>query len=159
MRDKQMTPIILALAGFAAIVIGVYQGLVHVAPGYEGTIMSGWGGKLNHTERLLAGLGAVGVGGTVAASRWKHLAVVPAAIGGVVLFFGVRAILQKIRNLPLYTEVTTYGGNRVVFILGVEPFLLIAGGFLLVGAGIVEWRRHTGREVDGEMSPPSSSAT
>ena len=137
--------------------IGIHQGLVHVAPGYEGTIVTGWGGKLNHEEVLLARLGAIGVGGTVAALRWKRLAVVPVAIGGVVLFYALRAILQKVLNVPLYTETTTFGGDPVVFVLGAEPFLLTVGGVLLVGAGITGWRRPAGRDEDDEMSPSAST--
>lgn len=152
MKTKRTVPVVLAVAGFAAIAIGIYQGLVHVAPGYEGTIMSGWGGELNHEERLLAGVGAVGLGGAVASLRWKRLSVVSAATGGIVLFYTFRAILGQIRNVALYTETTTYGGDTVVFVLGVEPFLLVAGGLFLVGAGIVGWRRHASRADDGETA-------
>ncbi|WP_248895362.1 hypothetical protein [Haloplanus halobius] len=69
MRTRRMVPVAAALAGLVAIVIGIHQGLVHVAPGSEGTIMTGWDGDLNHEERLLARLALVGVAGTVAALR------------------------------------------------------------------------------------------
>lgn len=154
MEHEQRIPVILAVAGFAAIVIGIYQGLIHVAPGYEGTIMTGWGGDLNHEERLLAGVGAVGTGGTVALFRWKRLAIVPVATGGVVLFYALRAILQTVQNVRLYTETTMYEDAPVVFILGAEPFLLIAGGLLLVGAGGVGWRQQS---KDGNQTSRTSS--
>lgn len=158
MRTKAILPVVLAVGGFAAIVVGIQQGLVHVAPGYEGTIMSGWGGKLNHEERLLARVGAVGIGGTVGTFRWKRLAVVPIAAGGVVLFYALRAIIQKVQNVPLYTETATYGGDPVVFILGAEPFLLLAGGLLLIGAGLLGWRQQT-NGTDGSAPSPASSST
>lgn len=159
MRPKEVLPAVVAVGGFAAIVVGIHQGLVHVAPGYEGTIMSGWGGKLNHEERLLASVGAVGIGGTVATLRWKRLFVVPIAAGGIVLFYALRAILQKIQNVTLYTETAMYDGDPVVFILGAEPFLLIAGGLLLVGAGLLGWRQQRSRTDDSESSSASSLTT
>jgi hypothetical protein len=157
MGHERVTPIVLAVAGFVAVVIGVHQGLMHVAPGYEGTITTGWGGGLNHEERLLVGIGAVGLGGTVAARRWKRLAVVPVVIGGTVLFYAVRAVLWQVRNTRLYTEVTTYSGDPVVFVLGAEPFLLVTGGLFLVGAGIVSWRRRTNQEARQAIDYPSTS--
>jgi hypothetical protein len=142
MMDRRAVPVLLAVAGLAVTVIGVYQGLLHVAPGYEGTVMTGWDGELNHEERLLVGLAAVGVGGAAATRRWKRLAAVPVAMGGVVLFYALRATIQKVLNVPLYTETTIYSGDAVVFVLGAEPFLLVAAGLLLVGAGVAGWRRH-----------------
>lgn len=158
MRTKEVLPTVLAIGGFAAIVVGIHQGLVHVAPGYEGMIMSGWGGKLNHEERLLARVGAVGLGGTVAMLRWKRLSIMPIVAGGVVLFYSLRAVLQKVQSVTLYSETATYGGDPVVFILGAEPFLLIAGGVLLFGAGLMGWRQEKGRTDDSAPSSASSSA-
>lgn len=156
MRTSTVLPVVLAVAGCATIVIGIHQGLVHVAPGYEGTITSGWGGELNHEERLLAVVGAVGIGGTVAAFRWKRLSVVPIAAGGVVLFYALRAVLHWAQNVTLYAETTTYGGDPVVFILGAEPFLLVTGGLFLVGAGLLRWRQQASRN---DRSAPSSASS
>lgn len=159
MRNDRVLPLALAVAGFAAIVIGIHQGLVHVAPGNAGTtITTGWDGELNHEERLLAALGAVGIAGTAGSFRRKRLAVVPVVMGGVVLFYALRAVYHYVRTLPLYTDVQSYGGDRTMFVLGAEPFLLIGGGLLLVGAGIVGWRRETRREDGHRKSPTSSSA-
>jgi hypothetical protein len=91
MRPKRAIPPVLALAGFVTIVVGVHQGLVHVAPGFEGTITTGWDGALSHEEVLLARLGLVGVVGAGAALRWRRLAVVPVATGAVVLFYALRS--------------------------------------------------------------------
>lgn len=162
MENDRLVPVVMAIAGCAAIVIGVYQGLVHVAPGYEGTIMSGWGGDLNHEEVLLAQLGAVGVGGAVAGLRWKRLASVPFVIGGIVLFYALRAIFYRFRSprRPLYREFSPqapgFEGETVMFILGAEPFLLAGGGLLLIGAGIAGLKLRTPGEEGDEVTPPSS---
>ena len=159
MIERRALPAALAVAGFAAVVIGIHQGLVHVAPGYEGTIVTGWGGSLNHEERLLAGLGAVAIGGAVASLRWRRLAVVPVATGSVVLTSALRAVVNTFQDRGLYTETTTDGGNSVAFVLGAEPFLLVAGGLrlvagglLLVGAGVAGRRRHAG-PTHGGVAP------
>jgi hypothetical protein len=157
MRPKRATPAVLALAGFVTIVVGVHQGLVHVAPGYEGTITTGWDGELSHEEVLLARLGFVGVVGAVAAFRWRRLAVVPAATGVVVLFYAVRAVLHYARDPGLYAAVTAFGGESVRFVLGAEPFLLVAGGALLVAAGAVGWRARLGGADDGASAAASPS--
>jgi len=154
MRTRRLVPVAVAIVGLAAIVIGVQQGLVHVAPGYEGTITTGWGGDLNHEERLLARLGLVGVVGTVAARWWRHLVVVPVATGGVVLFYALRAALHYALDPGLYIEVSAYGGPTR-FVLGAEPFLLVAGGALLAGAGVVGWR--TRPDGDGGGIPAATS--
>lgn len=131
----------LALVGSLAVGFGVFQGLVHVAPGYEGTITTGWGGPLNHEERLLVAVALLGAVGSVAAERWRSLAVVPLLAGGIVGGWAVRAVAQQALRLPLYTETTLYNGEPIRFVLGAEPFLLVVGGVLLVSAGITSYRR------------------
>lgn len=152
MQRYRAVPVAIALAGLVAVLVGVFQGLVHVAPGYEGTITTGWDGGLNHEEQLLAALGGVGVAGAALSLRWKRLAAVPAAVGGVVLFYAVRAMAGYVLNgLPLYTETTLPRSTEpVVYVFGAEPFLLVAGGLLFVGAGIARLRRWTPREPDAE---------
>jgi hypothetical protein len=157
MRRKRAIPAVLALAGFVAIVVGVHQGLVHVAPGYEGTITTGWDGPLSHEEILLARLGLVGVVGAVGASRWRRLAVVPAATGAVVLFYALRAVLHYAQDPGLYAPVTAFGGESVRFVLGAEPFLLVAGGALLVAAGVVGWGARPSGADDGASAAASPS--
>jgi len=139
MRTQRLVPVALAVAGFVAIVVGIHQGLVHVAPGYEGTITSGWDGAPNHEERLLARLGLVAVVATVATLRWRRLALVPVAVGGVVLFYALRAVGHYVWEPGLYTAVETYGGASLRFVLGAEPFLLVGGAVLLVVAGVRGW--------------------
>lgn len=160
MKQRRYGPLLLGVLGCVAVVVGVYQGLVHVAPGYEGTIMSGWDGPLSHEEVLLAQLSVVGLGGVVAARRWRQLAGVPLAAGGIVLFYAFRAVVGLVQSpRPLYREFSPRGGGfagePVVFVLGAEPFLLVAGGLLLVGAGIAGLRWRTGGE---EAPDPTATA-
>lgn len=159
MRDSPAVPIILASAGFAAIVVGVHQGVLHVAPGYQGTINAG-GEVLGRRDWLLAGIGAVGIGGATVSLRRKRLSVVPVAVGGIVLFEAFRTMFIAAHSLPypIYTE-TTYrrSDDPVMFIFGAEPFLLVAAGVLLVGAGIVGLRGRRSQENDDEASSPSST--
>jgi len=154
MRPRRLVPVALAAAGVVAIVIGVQQELVHVAPGYEGRVVTGWGGKLNHEERLLARLGAVGVAGAVAALRWRRLAVVPVATGSVVLCYALRAVLYYAFDPGLYTTVPVYGGTTRL-VLGAEPALLAVGGTLLVVAGVVRGRATTERVAEGTPLTPT----
>lgn len=156
MRNSRALPIVIAAAGFGAVVVGIYQGLVHVAPGYEGTIVTGWGRGLNHEEYLLAQLSAVGVGGAVGSLRWRRLAAVPVAAGGVVSFYSLRAVLHYAFDPGLYTEVSRHGGGSVVLVLGAEPFLLVAGGVLLAVGGVMGWRARLTRSDD--VSPVRATA-
>ena len=161
MGNNTVVPIALAIAGFGAIVVGIHQGVVHVAPGYQGTITTG-GDVLRRREWLLTGMGAAGLVGAAVSLQSKRLSVVPVVLGGVVLFEAVRTMVLKAQSLPypLYTE-TTYvlSGEPVMFIFGAQPFLLVAGGVLLVCAGLVGLRRESDRENGDGLSSSSSRAT
>jgi hypothetical protein len=150
MPPRRLVPVALAFAGLVAVVIGVHQELVHVAPGFEGTITTGWGGDRNHEERLLARLALVGGVGAVAASRWRRFAAVPVATGVAVLFYALRATLHYALDPGLYVTVSAYGGPTGL-VLGAEPVLLVGGGGLLVAADVVRWRAHPDR-ADGDLS-------
>ena len=140
MNRQRILAVALAVVGFAAVAVGVYQELLHVAPGYEGMIETGWGGRINHEERLLTRLAGVGVVGTLVTLRWKYAAVVPVAVGSVELGYTLRAVLHYVRDPGLYTQVQKYDGSTTRLVLGAEPFLLVAGGLLFLGAGVVGWR-------------------
>lgn len=161
MEYQRFVPLAMAIAGFTAIGIGVYQGLVHVAPGYEGTIMSGWDGSLSHEEVLLVQLGALGVGSVVVGLRWKRLSSLSFVMGSIVLFYAVRAVFNLFQSSkPLYREFSMHGagfeGDTVMFVLGAEPFLLAAGGLLLIGAGLVPFTsRLYKRSGEGTTPRPS----
>lgn len=157
MNREYLVAVSVAVLGATLIGIGIFQELLHVAPAYEGTIDTGWGGPINHEEYLLAQLAAVGVVGALISGRWRGCSLVPIATGGVVLFYVVRAILYHALDPGLYTEVT-HGQTTTRLVLGAEPFLLIAGGILLVGAGGIGWRMHsTSSATTG--SPPSVRLT
>lgn len=160
-KERGTVPVVLAVAGFAAVVVGIHQGVVHVAPGYQGTINSGGGEVFDRRGWLLAGMGAAGIVGAAVSLRRKRLSVVPVAVGGGVLFEAFRTMILLALSLPypLYTE-TTYrrSGDPVMFVFGAEPFLLVAGGILLVGAGFARLRRHTDRGRGDGVSSPSSTA-
>jgi hypothetical protein len=163
MEHHRLVPVAMAIAGLAAIGIGVYQGLVHVAPGYEGTIMSGWDGALSHEEVLLVQLGAFGVGSVVAGLRWKRLSILSIFVGSTVLFYAVRAVVDLFQSpRPLYGEVSVQGagfeGDTVMFVLGAEPFLLVTGGLLLVGAGLAPFTSRLFKQGDEETTPQPSRA-
>jgi hypothetical protein len=158
-RTERVVPVALALAvaGVAVIVVGVHQELVHVAPGYDGTITTGWGGDPNHEERLLVGLALAAVGGAAAARRWRRLALVPVAAGGVVLFYALRAVRHYARDPGLYTEVETHGGESLRFVLGAEPFLLVAGAVLLVAAGVRGWMGDSSGADEVDAAPSAAT--
>ncbi|WP_276261346.1 hypothetical protein [Haloglomus litoreum] len=137
-----------AAAGLLAIVVGVHQSLVEVAPGFDGRIVTGWDRSLSHEERLLAVLGGMGLVGAAGAIRWRRLGAIPVAAGSVVLLFTLRAVGQYAQRPGLYTEVRLHDGTTTRFVLGAEPFLLAGGALLLVTAGVAGWRTHR-READG----------
>jgi hypothetical protein len=134
----------LAVVGAAAVAVGVERELLHVAPGYAGLIETGWDGPLGHEEVLLRRVGVVSAAGALVATRWRRAAVVPAAAGGVVLFYAVRAVADAAAEPGFYRETRLLGGETTKFVLGAEPFLLVAGGTLLVVSGVVGWRSRAG---------------
>lgn len=156
MRRKPLLTVALAAVGLGAIVVGIHQELLHLVP--NGTITTGWGRSLNHEEILLARLGVLGLVGAVAATRWRYATVAPVATGLVVIFYPVRAVVHYARDPGLYTEVTASGGGTVRYVLGAEPFLLVAGGLLLVSAGVVGWRTHDAGDDTTPTTPEPSSA-
>ncbi|ELZ81434.1 hypothetical protein C455_04556 [Haloferax larsenii JCM 13917] len=159
MKRQHLVAAALAVTGFGAVAFGIYQDALHVAPMYGGTIETGWGGSLNHEERLLARLGALGAVGGIAALRWRQLAIVPAVTGAIVLFYPLRAIVQWTNRPGLYTEVPTHDGGVTRFVLGAEPFFLIAGGALLVGAAVLRWRSNSNSDDSNSVPADGPSST
>jgi hypothetical protein len=147
----------MAAAGLLAIVVGVHQSLVDVAPGFDGRIVTGWDRGLSHEERLLAALGGLGAVSALGATRWRRLAAVPVAAGSVVLLFTLRAVGQYAMRPGLYTDVRLHDGSTTRFVLGAEPFLLAGGALLLVTAGIAGWRSDR-CEVDGGEAEPTGGS-
>ncbi|WP_396612534.1 hypothetical protein ACH9L7_04465 [Haloferax sp. S1W] len=158
MRRQNLAVVGLALAGFGAVAFGITQEALTVAPMYDGSITTGWGERLNHEERLLRQVSALGAIGAVGALWRRYLAVLPVVTGGIVLFYPLRAMLHWTERPGLYTEVPTHDGGVTKVVLGAEPFLLLAGGLLLVSAGVLGWRWQKDHdETDG--SAPGHSST
>ncbi len=142
MDRRDLVAVGAACIGCTLIVVGVFQEFVHLAPGYEGMIVTEWGGGLLREERRLAQVSILGIVGTVAAVRWTYATAVPVAVGGVVLVVTLQAIRQYANYPGLYREVPKIGGGTNRYILGVEPVFLIAGALFLIGAGLACWRMH-----------------
>jgi hypothetical protein len=68
----------------------------------------------------------------------------------------MRAILVTVQDTPLYTETTTHTGEPIMFVLGIEPFLIGAGGLLFLCAGLMGWRarRH---QTNSDAASPSTA--
>ncbi|WP_254822170.1 hypothetical protein [Haloglomus halophilum] len=135
----------LALLGLLAVVVGVYQDLLRIMPASAGSIETPWGRDPTQGEYLLLLWAGIGVVGAVAAIRWRLAAVAPAVMGSIVLLGTGNTVLRYEREIGLYTPVPTPGGDRAQHALGAEPFLLVAGALLLVGAGGVGWWAHAER--------------
>ncbi|MFC6954860.1 hypothetical protein [Halorubellus litoreus] len=142
MDRRALLPGGVAIAGTLAIVIGVHTELLTMRPGTAGTIETGWGGSLNHEEELLAGLSVVATSSAFAAIRWRRAALLAQAVGGVVLFYALRAVVGYSFDptLGIYTGLPVLDGTNGRVIFGAEPYLLVLGGLLLIVAGVLGFR-------------------
>ncbi len=156
MDRRALRPAGVAVAGTLAVVIGIHAELLHVRPTASGTIETGWGGSLNHEETLLAGLSLLGTVGALAASRWRRVALLPQAVGGVVLFYALRAVGIYLSDplLEVYTGLPVLDGTTGRVVFGAEPYLLILGGLLLIAGGVLGFH---GRPGTGETRPQTPS--
>jgi hypothetical protein len=156
MDRRALRPAGVAVAGTLAVVIGIHAELLHVRPTASGTIETGWGGSLNHEETLLAALSLLGTVGALAASRWRRAALLPQAVGGVVLFYALRAVGIYLSDplLEVYTGLPVLDGTTGRAVFGAEPYLLILGGLLLIAGGVLGFH---GRPGAGETRPQTPS--
>jgi hypothetical protein len=150
MDRRALLPAGVAVAGTLAVVIGIHTDLLAMRPGVGGAIETGWGGRLNHEERLLAGLGLVGIVGAFVAVRWRRAALLTQAVGGVVLFYALRAVVGYALDpsLELYTGFPVADGTTGQVVFGAEPYLLVLGGLLLIVAGVLGFRGWPGAGSD-----------
>jgi hypothetical protein len=147
--DRRTTvSLALAAAGLVAVVVGVHQELLQFRPMYDATVETGWGGSLNHEERLLARVAVVGLLGVVASLRWRLAAIGSLAAGLVVSFYAARAVAHHAAEGALYTGLPIAGGATGRLLLGTEPYWLLLGGACLVVAGVVRLR--TGRTAQSD---------
>ncbi|USZ69833.1 hypothetical protein NGM10_15620 (plasmid) [Halorussus salilacus] len=158
MERRAFLPGGLAVAGALMVLIGIHQDLLLVRPAYEGAIETGWDGPISHEERLLAQASVLGLLGGIATVRWRFGAVLPLAVGGVVLSYSVRAVGHYARDPGLYTGVPFVGRATSRYVLGLEPYMLVGAGLLFVASGVVGIRSRTtpGNEptVAGDVSRP-----
>ena len=139
MDRRALLPVGIAAAGTLAVVIGIHTELLTMRPGTGGTIETGWGGSLNHEEQLLAGLSLLGIVSAFAAIRWRRAALLTQAVGGIVLFYALRAVVGYSFDprLGVYTGFPVLGGTTGRVVFGAEPYLLVLGGLLLIAAGVL----------------------
>ena len=130
----------LSVTGLIAVLVGVHQELLQFRPMYDATVETGWGGSLNHEERLLARVAVVGLLGAVASLRWRPAAVCSVGAGLVVSFYAARAVVFHASEQALYTGLPVAGGETGRLLLGTEPYWLLFGGACLVAAGVVRLR-------------------
>lgn len=148
-----------AAAGVLVVLTGIHQELLLVRPAYEGTIMTGWDGPINHEERLLAQLSILALLGVSTAVRLRYGAVPPPVVGGVVLFYSLRAVNHHALDPGLYTGVPFIGRSTSRYVLGLEPYLLVGAGVLFVASGVIGWRIHTDTGDQPPLMDDASSTT
>jgi hypothetical protein len=154
MERRTGLAVALSAAGLVAVVVGVQQDLLAFRPMYDATIETGWGGPLNHEERLLGRVAAVGLLGAFASLRWRRAAVGPAVAGVVVGFYAARAVAYHAAEQALYTGLPLAGGETGRIVFGTEPYWLLLGATCLLAAGILGLRVGT-----AETSDPADSVS
>ncbi|WP_247008476.1 hypothetical protein [Halorientalis litorea] len=158
MNYRALLPAGVAAAGLAAVVVGIHTELLHFRPMYDSTIVTGWGRDLNHEERLLARLSGLALVGALASARWRRAAVLPLAVGGIVLFYVGRAVSYYLTP-ELYTGLPVAGGTTGRRVFGAEPYLLALGALLFVGAAVLGYRQAglsaTGPDPDHDATEQS----
>ena len=90
------------------------------------------------------------------------MSIVPSVVVSIVLFDVVRAIVSLFQSpsISLYRafspQAAGFGGETIMDILGAEPFLLAAGGLLLISAGVKQAKLRTTDEGGSEVASSSS---
>jgi hypothetical protein len=140
MRRRDVLPVVLALAGLAAVVLAARTQLITVRPAYDGRLLSvtaGMGQLIGHEERLLIGVAGLGVVGALGAAVWHRVALLTQAAGGVVLVFVGRAVRFQLNSFDVYVGVPLFDGASGPVLFGPAAYLFVLGGLLFVGAGVV----------------------
>lgn len=154
MDPRTALAVVLSAAGLVAVVVGVHQELLAFRPMYDATVETGWGGPLNHEERLLRRVAVLGLLGGVASVRWRLAAVGPIVAGVVVGFYATRAVAYHAAEQALYTGLPVAGGETGRIVFGAEPYWLLLGAACLLGAGVLRLRVRP-----SEASDPADSVS
>ncbi|QGA82543.1 hypothetical protein [Halomicrobium sp. LC1Hm] len=155
MNGRTALSVVLSVVGLAAVVVGIHQELLQFRPMYDATVETGWGGPVNHEERLLARVAVVGVLGVVASLRWRRAALGAVAASAVVFFYAARAVGHYVAEGSLYTGFSVAGGDAGRFVLGAEPYWLVLGAACLLAGGVT--RLYTGRNRTASTTVPADA--
>jgi hypothetical protein len=140
MRRSSLIPIVLAVVGLTAVVVGARLEIVTLRPAYEGPIRSvgaGAGTQVGHQERSLLTLTGVGVLCSLVAARWRAAAYLTQVIGAVVLAFALTVLVDQVTGFDLYSGVPVFDGASGHVLLGGAVGAFLVGGLALVSAGVV----------------------
>lgn len=151
MDRRALLPTGLALAGLVVVLLGLHQELLTARAAGGPTVTTGWGRDLNHTERLLGALATVALPVAAVSVRVRRAGYLVQAVGATVLWFALTASVHWLGQPEVYTGLPVAGGTTGEFVLAAEPYLLLAGGLLLVAAGAVGAQGTPGRETDRDL--------
>ncbi|MBO4248326.1 hypothetical protein IL252_10925 [Halomicrobium sp. IBSBa] len=155
MNRRAALSVVLSIVGLAAVVVGIYQELLHFRPMYDATVHTAWDGRISHEERLLSRVAVVGVLGVLASFRWRRAALGAVAASAVVFFYAARAVGHYAAEGSLYTGFSVAGGDAGRFVLGAEPYWLVLGAACLLAGGVV--RLYTGRSRTANTTVPADA--
>lgn len=155
MESRDVIPAGLALTALALVVVGIHQELLTTRFAGGPIIETGWGGDLSYQERQLGALVAGALPVAAASARYRRAGYLVQAVGAVVLGATLLATTHWIGQPEVYTGLPVAGGASGVFVLGAEPYLLVVGGLLLVGAGVAGARPDATDAADNDSQGPA----
>ena len=158
MDRRTILPVGLAFVGLVTVLVGLHQDLLTVRAAYDGTVTTGWGRDLNHTERKLGLLATVALPVAAAAARYRYAGYLVQAAGAAVTWAALSASVHWLLDPVVYSGLPVAGGTSGAFVLGAEPYLLLVGGLLLVAAGVAG-AHPSPYGVSDSDAPRSASAT
>jgi hypothetical protein len=136
MQRRALLSAALALAGAVVVLFGLHQELLATRAA-AGSVTTGWGGDLNHTERLLGAVALAALPMAVLSGYLRAAAYLVQLAGAAVAGYAVYAALHWLGQPGTSTGLPIAGGRTGDVVLAAEPYLLVVGGLLLVAAGVV----------------------
>jgi hypothetical protein len=140
MRRTSLVPVVLAVIGLSAVLVGARLEIVTLRPVYEGPIRSvgaGVGAKVGHQEQSLIALTGVGVLCALVGAWWRAAAYLTQVVGAVVLAFAFTVLVDQVTRFDLYSGVPLFDGASGHVLLGGAVGAFLIGGLALVSAGVV----------------------